>query len=81
MADVFGRITGQPQLLLLPGGLGVTNALTSIATAKINYAPMFVLSDGSTTSTSGRGDFQDLDGPEITKPVTKKSVLVQIRLG
>ena len=77
MADVFGRITGQPQLLLLPGGPGVTNALTSIATAKINYAPMFVLSDGSTTSTSGRGDFQDLDGPEITKPVTKKSVLVQ----
>ncbi len=76
IADVVGRLTGKPQILLLPGGPGVTNSITAITVASINHSPMFVLSDGSTSITSGKNDFQDIDGTIITGHITKRSVTI-----
>lgn len=76
MADAYGRITLRPQICLIAGGPGITNMVTAMATAKINYSPMLVLSDGPTRRSEGKGDFQDLNGAVITTPVSKKSQYV-----
>ena len=78
IADVYGRLTGRPQVFLVPGGPGVTNAVTAIATANVNHSPVLVLSDGSTTEASGKYGFQDLDGTKITAPISKKSFAINI---
>lgn len=76
MADVYGRITSRPQVCLIPGGPGITNMVTAVSTARINYSPMVVLTDGPTTARAETYDFQDLNGSQVMKGAAKASRLV-----
>lgn len=76
MADVYGRLTSRPQICLIPGGPGITNMVTSVSTARINYGPMMILTDGPTTMRQETYDFQDLNGSTIMDGVAKATRLV-----
>ena len=50
MAEVYGRLTGNPAACLGTLGPGATNLLTGVADANMDRAPMLVLTDQGATS-------------------------------
>lgn len=77
MADGYARATGEVGVVLVTSGPGATNAITGIATAYMDSAPMVVLSGQVPSSLIGNDAFQECDMVGITRPVVKHSFLVQ----
>lgn len=59
MADGYARVSGRFGVTLTIGGPGITNLLTSIATAYTDGIPLFTLTGETKTYLAGRGAFQD----------------------
>jgi acetolactate synthase-1/2/3 large subunit len=79
MADVHGRLTGDPALVLTVAGPGGTNALTGVAQAYTGASPMIVVSavlpeDAPTESLHGVDDQHILE--TAYEPATKWSTQV-----
>lgn len=79
MADVYGRLTGDPALVLTVAGPGGTNALTGVAQAYTGASPMVVVSavlpeDAPTESLHGVDDPSFLE--KAYEPATKWSTQV-----
>jgi acetolactate synthase I/II/III large subunit len=73
MADAAGRLTGRPGVCAVSSGIAHLNALTGVANAWFDRAPMLLISGAASSHTAGLGHFQDLDQVTLAKPITKYS--------
>ncbi|MHB8454124.1 MAG: acetolactate synthase 3 large subunit [Acidiferrobacterales bacterium] len=76
-ADGYARSTGQPGVVLVTSGPGVTNTVTGIATAYLDSIPLVVFSGQVATNLIGNDAFQEVDAVGITRPCVKHNFLVK----
>ena len=76
-ADGYARATGKVGVVLVTSGPGVTNAITGIATAFMDSAPMVIISGQVPSRFIGSDAFQEVDSVGISRPVVKHNFLVQ----
>jgi acetolactate synthase-1/2/3 large subunit len=71
MAEAYGRLTRRPGVSAVSSGVAHVNALSGVADAWIDGAPMLLISGAGNTVTAGMGHFQDLDQVALASPVSK----------
>lgn len=72
----YARVTGRPGVVMVTSGPGVLNAITGLAAANLDEAPVVVLAGEVATENNGRGALQDggpggLDVISMVRPITK----------
>ena len=77
MADGYARSTGKVGVVVVTSGPGATNAVTGIATAHMDSAPLVVISGQVPRALMGTDAFQEVDTIGITRPCCKKNFLVR----
>jgi acetolactate synthase-1/2/3 large subunit len=75
MAYGYARVQRALGVCLVTTGPGATNALTGIAAAQADSAPVLLLSGQVSRQTSGRAPLQELDLVQIYRAVTKLSAM------
>ena len=82
MADVYGRATGKPAVVMGQGLFIGSNASFGIMEAMLSSSPMLVLTDTSDggsaqhpANQSGAGEYGSIDLPTIMKSMTKYTTL------
>jgi acetolactate synthase-1/2/3 large subunit len=73
MAEAFGRLTGRPGVCAVSSGVAHLNALTGVANAWFDRAPMLLISGAGAHRTAGMGHFQDMDQTALARPITRYS--------
>lgn len=76
MADACGRLTRRPGVCAVSSGVAHVNALTGVANAWFDRAPMLLISGAASTATAGKGHFQDMDQVALARPLTKFSASI-----
>ena len=76
MAEIYGRLTGQPAVCLGTLGPGATNLITGVADSNMDRAPMLVLTGQGSTARLHKESHQIMDVVEMFKPVTKWGITV-----
>ncbi len=71
MAEVHGRLTGDPAVALGTLGPGATNLLTGIADANMDRAPVLVLTGQGATTRLHKESHQVMDVVGMYRPLTK----------
>ncbi|MBU8915143.1 thiamine pyrophosphate-binding protein [Bacillus sp. FJAT-29953] len=71
MAYAWGRVTGEPAVVLATAGPGVTNTTTGIATAFQAATPVVVIGGHAPLPQMGMGAMQEIDQTGIMRPITK----------
>ena len=71
MAEVYGRLTGNPAGCLGTLGPGATNLITGVADSDMDRAPMLVLTGQGATSRLHKESHQVMDVVAMFEPVTK----------
>ncbi len=71
MAHAWSLYTGNPGVCLVTAGPGFTNAVTGIANAYLDNAPLVVLSGRHPLRDDLTGALQEIDQISIVKPITK----------
>jgi len=71
MAEIYGRLTGNPACCLGTLGPGATNLITGVADSNMDRAPMLVLTGQGSVSRLHKESHQIMDVVEMFKPVTK----------
>ena len=71
MADIYGRLTGNPAGALSTLGPGATNLITGVADSNMDRAPMLVLTGQGSTDRLHKESHQIMDVVGMFKPVTK----------
>ena len=73
MAHAYARITGKPGVCMTASGPGTTNAVTGIANAFVDCAPILTIGGASPAVQFGMGGFQEIDQLAMMKPINKWS--------
>lgn len=73
IADAYGRLTRRPGVCAVSSGVAHLNALTGVANAWFDRAPMLLISGSAAQRTQGLGHFQDMDQVALAQPITKYS--------
>jgi len=76
MADGWGRITRQIGACLVTHGVGVTNAMTGLAAASMDGAPLLCLALGIPRARADLGNLQEMDHLAVVGPITKWARIV-----
>ena len=76
MAEIYGRLTGNPAGALGTLGPGATNLITGVADANMDRAPMLVLTGQGSTDRLHKESHQIMDVVSMFKPVTKWATTV-----
>jgi len=78
MAEVYGRLTGNPAVCLGTLGPGATNLVTPIADANMDRAPIIVLVGQGSTARLHKESHQIMDVVALYEPITKwaQSIIV-----
>ncbi|MGR8920823.1 MAG: acetolactate synthase large subunit [Gammaproteobacteria bacterium] len=76
MAEVYGRLTGQPAGCLGTLGPGATNLITGVADGNMDRAPMLVLTGQGSTARLHKESHQIMDVVGMFRPVTKWAATV-----
>jgi acetolactate synthase-1/2/3 large subunit len=76
MAEIYGRLTGQPAGCLGTLGPGATNLITGVADSNMDRAPMLVLTGQGSTSRLHKESHQIMDVVAMFEPVTKWATTV-----
>lgn len=76
MAEIYGRLTGEPAACLGTLGPGATNLITGVADANMDRAPMLVLTGQGSSKRLHKESHQVMDVVGMFKPVTKWSQTV-----
>ncbi|HEY7840010.1 MAG TPA: biosynthetic-type acetolactate synthase large subunit [Gammaproteobacteria bacterium] len=76
-AEGFARATGRVGVCLATSGPGACNLVTGIADAFSDSVPVVAITGNVPTWLLGKNAFQEADIVEITRPITKKSMLVR----
>jgi len=71
MAEIYGRLTGNPAGCLGTLGPGATNLITGVADSNMDRAPMLVLTGQGATSRLHKESHQVMDVVDMFEPVTK----------
>ena len=71
MAEVYGRLTGNPAGALGTLGPGATNLITGVADSNMDRAPMLVLTGQGSTNRLHKESHQIMDVVSMFRPVTK----------
>ena len=71
MAEVYGRLTGNPAGCLATLGPGATNLITGVADSNMDRAPMLVLTGQGSTQRLHKESHQIMDVVKMFEPVTK----------
>ncbi len=71
MAEVYGRLTGNPAACLGTLGPGATNLITGVADANMDHAPMLVLTGQGASTRQHKESHQIMDVVHMFTPVTK----------
>jgi acetolactate synthase-1/2/3 large subunit len=71
MAEIYGRLTGNPAGALGTLGPGATNLITGVADSNMDRAPMIVLTGQGATDRLHKESHQIMDVVAMFKPVTK----------
>ena len=71
MAEIYGRLTGNPAGALGTLGPGATNLITGVADSNMDRAPMLVLTGQGSTDRLHKESHQIMDVVGMFKPVTK----------
>ncbi|MFQ5416034.1 MAG: acetolactate synthase large subunit [Myxococcota bacterium] len=71
MADVYGRLTGNPAGCLGTLGPGATNLITGVADGNMDRAPMLVLTGQGASTRLHKESHQIMDVVKMFEPVTK----------
>jgi len=71
MAEIYGRLTGQPACCLGTLGPGATNLITGVADSNMDRAPMLVLTGQGASTRLHKESHQVMDVVAMFKPVTK----------
>ncbi len=71
MAEVYGRLTGNPAGCLGTLGPGATNLITGVADANMDHAPMLVLTGQGSSQRLHKESHQVMDVVAMYTPVTK----------
>ncbi|MCK4813913.1 MAG: biosynthetic-type acetolactate synthase large subunit [Candidatus Marinimicrobia bacterium] len=75
-ADGYARSTGKVGVALVTSGPGSTNAITGIATAKLDSVPIVIISGQVKNDFIGTDGFQEVDMSGITRSISKHNYLV-----
>ena len=73
MAHAYARTTGKPGICICASGPGTTNAVTGIANAFVDCAPILTIGGASPAVQFGMGGFQEIDQLALMKPINKWS--------
>ena len=76
MADGWARLTRQIGACLVTHGVGVTNAMTGLAAAYMDGAPLLCLALGIPRARADLGNLQEMDHLAAVAPVTKWARIV-----
>ena len=71
MAEVYGRLTGNPAICLGTLGPGATNLITGVADANMDRAPLLVLTGQGASTRLHKESHQVMDVVKMFAPVTK----------
>jgi len=71
MAEIHGRLTGEPGVCLGTLGPGATNLITGIADANMDRAPLLALTGQADSKRQHKESHQAMDVVSMFKPVTK----------
>ncbi len=71
MAEIYGRLTGNPAGALGTLGPGATNLITGVADSNMDRSPMLVLTGQGATDRLHKESHQIMDVVSMFKPVTK----------
>ena len=71
MAEIFGRLTGNPACCLGTLGPGATNLITGVADSNMDRAPMLVLTGQGSSTRLHKESHQVMDVVKMFEPVTK----------
>ena len=75
-AQGYARATGKVGVCLATSGPGATNLVTGIADANSDSTAVVAITGNVPTPLLGKNAFQEVDIVAITRPITKKSTLV-----
>jgi acetolactate synthase-1/2/3 large subunit len=73
MADAVGRLTRGVGVCTSSSGVAHLNALTGVANAAFDGAPMLLVTGASDSRTAGLGHFQELDQVSLARPICKRA--------
>jgi acetolactate synthase-1/2/3 large subunit len=73
MADVYGRLTGNPAVALGTLGPGATNLVTGVADANMDRAPMLVVTGQADSRRQHKESHQAMDVVSMFRPITKSA--------
>ena len=76
MAEIYGRLTGNPAGCLGTLGPGATNLITGVADSNMDRSPMLVLTGQGSTDRLHKESHQIMDVVAMFKPVTKWAVTI-----
>ncbi|KMY53744.1 sulfoacetaldehyde acetyltransferase [Bacillus sp. FJAT-27231] len=76
MADAFTRVTGKAGVIIGQNGPGITNMVTSVASANMAHTPMIIIAPTAGTKTIGWDGFQECDEASVFEKITKATVKV-----
>ncbi|MFK8028835.1 MAG: acetolactate synthase large subunit [Gammaproteobacteria bacterium] len=76
MAEIYGRLTGNPAGALGTLGPGATNLITGVADSNMDRAPMLVLTGQGSTDRLHKESHQIMDVVSMFRPVTKWATTV-----
>jgi acetolactate synthase-1/2/3 large subunit len=71
MAEVHGRLTGEPGVCLGTLGPGATNLITGVADANMDRAPLIVITGQADLGRQHKESHQHMDVVAMMRPVTK----------
>lgn len=78
MADVYGRLTGQPGVCLGTLGPGATNLITGVADANMDRAPIVAIAGQGSTHRLHKESHQILDLVNLFEPISKYSTQIRV---
>ena len=76
MADAYARLTGRIGVCAVSSGIAHCNALTGVANAYFDGAPLLLITGASAGYGAGRGVFQEFDQVALAEPICKSSKLI-----
>ncbi len=78
MAHAYARVTGKPGVCITPSGPGTANALTGLANAWADAAPIIAIGGSAPMRATTLDAFQEMDQVAIMKPVVKAAYRVDM---
>jgi acetolactate synthase I/II/III large subunit len=77
MADMYGRLTGNPGVCLGTLGPGATNLVTGVADAYLDHAPLVALTGQGDLERMHKDSHQFIDTVSLFRPITKWNARLQ----